>query len=362
MKKLVLTMIVALMVAFGAKAQDEKPAQFSFFYPVGTSGMNSINNSYKYSFNTLWGVNGGVNGFEIGSIANVNRGDVKGGQISGVVNFTTGNSNGGIIGGVANVTLGNMDGGQVAGVVNYSKELEGGQVSVINVAAGNMKGGQVGVINTVAGKADGGQVGVINTVAGEADGGQVGVINVANKAKGLQVGVINVVNEGDSIIPLGVINFVRNGYFALEVSASELMMGHLTYKMGVERLHTLYRVGAGMFNDETIFSYGMGLGSIIPVSGRHSLNVEATCDEIVYDKNWDNNLNLVSSLNLQYQYNINGFLSVKAGPVIRTYVTNQKIDGEFNTINVPYTIFEHTGSNTKTSGWVGVTAGITLSL
>jgi hypothetical protein len=38
------------------------------------------------------------------------------------------------------------------------------------------------------------------------------------------------------------------------------------------------------------------------------------------------------------------------------------VNGKFNTIDVPYTIFEDAGRKVKTSGWVGFNAGIVVSL
>jgi len=364
MKKIALTIIMAVIVAFGASAQNEKLAQYSFFYPVGTSGIQSINNSYKLSLNTLWGVNGGVNGFELGSIANINRGDVTGGQVSGVVNFTTQNSNGAIVGGVLNCSLGSLDGAAFAGVVNFAGDSStGGHIAGVgNFVFGKMEGTMISGVINAADDLKGGQISTINLSAGKAKGAQIGVINVANNLKGLQLGVINVSNDGDSLLPVGVINVVRNGYYALELTTSEILSADLTFKMGVEKFHSMFRIGAGRFNNKNYFSTGYGIGSIIHVTSKQAFNVEAICDQIVYDNNWDNNLNLLTHLNLNYQYNITDFLAVKAWPSVKTYITNQKVEGLFNTIDVPYTIVEHTGDNVKTSLWIGINAGITLSL
>lgn len=364
MKKIALTMIVALMVAFGVKAQDEKLAQFSFFYPVGTSGINSINNSYKLSLNTLWGVNGGINGFELGSVANINRGDVQGGQVSGVVNFTTGKSNGAILGGVLNCSLGSIDGAAVAGVLNFAGDSStGGHVAGVgNFVHGKMEGVMVAGVINASDDLKGGQIGTINLAAGNSFGSQVGVINVANRVKGLQLGVINVANDGDSLLPIGIINVVKNGYYAFELSATEMRSANLTFKMGVEKFHSMFRVGVGRFDGQGYYSTGFGIGSIIRMGRKQAINVEAMCDQIVYDKIWEDNLNLLTHLNLNYQYHITDFLAVKAGPSIRTYITNQKVEGIYNTIDVPYTLIEHTGDNVKTSLWLGINAGIIISL
>lgn len=312
-----LAVLIAIVI-FGIKiySQEEKAAEISFVYPIGTGGISAYNYSYKFSFNVIAGLNGGVNGCEIGSVANINKGNVSGGQLSGVFNITTGNSKGAII----------------SGVLNTSASLNGFQLSTINVAYKTM------------------------------NGLQLGVVNYANKAKGTQLGVINISNETDSIIPIGLINVVKGGYFGFELSTNELLLTSLSYKMGVEKFHTLLRAGAGLGDSKDNYLLGFGFGSIIPIKNNHKLNVELISDHLIYDNKWDNTINLLNQLNINYQYQITDYLSVKVGPGIRNYVTNQKVNGKLNTIEVPYSIFKYTEKNINTSIWIGINGGIVISL
>ena len=54
------TMFLSLFAVNNTQAQNEKKAQFTFFYPIGSSGHNSIDYSYKVSFNTIYGITGGT--------------------------------------------------------------------------------------------------------------------------------------------------------------------------------------------------------------------------------------------------------------------------------------------------------------
>ena len=51
--------------------------QVTFAYPLGSNGLNSLNYSNNFSLNILFGLNGGVDGVEIGGLMNYNKGEVK---------------------------------------------------------------------------------------------------------------------------------------------------------------------------------------------------------------------------------------------------------------------------------------------
>ena len=71
---------VFLSSTMNCQETQEKPAegsQFTFAYPLGTNGKEAISESNKFSFNLLYGVNGGLNGLEIGGLANYNHGEVN---------------------------------------------------------------------------------------------------------------------------------------------------------------------------------------------------------------------------------------------------------------------------------------------
>ena len=324
----------AVLAVINTNAQEKKAVQVAFIYPVGTAGTNSVDYTNNFSFNIIGGFNGGVNGFELGSVANINKGDVNGCQISGVCNMTSGDSKGLIISGVTNLTKNQSKGVEISGVANVSGSHKGLQLSTINFVKDYLSGSQIGIVN------------------------------YARKGKGVQFGVVNVCSVDDDVLPIGIFSVVKNGYYAFEVSTNELFITSLSYKMGKEKLHSIFRAGIGEHNNESVFSTGFGFGSIIPIKGNHKLNMELICDALHYDWKWgDNKLNLLNQLNLNYQYQVTKHFAIKAGPSLKTFVTNQKENGEFvDVIKIPHTLFEHVGEKYKVAGWLGLNAGIVFSL
>ncbi|MBL0121123.1 MAG: hypothetical protein IPP89_19730 [Saprospiraceae bacterium] len=110
MKKINLVIILVLLISINLVAQENdslknRKAQVTFAYPIGSSGTSSTEYLNKFSFNILYGLNGGVNGFEMGSLLNYNKGQVKGFQLSGVSNINIGYSDGFILSGVSNICM-----------------------------------------------------------------------------------------------------------------------------------------------------------------------------------------------------------------------------------------------------------------
>ena len=324
----------AVLAVINTNAQEKKAVQVAFIYPVGTAGANSVDYTNNFSFNIIGGLNGGVNGFELGSVANINKGDVNGCQISGVCNMTSGDSKGLIISGVTNLTKNQSKGVEISGVANVSGSHKGLQLSTINFVKDYLSGSQIGIVN------------------------------YARKGKGVQFGVVNVCSDDDDVLPIGIFSVVKNGYYAFEVSTNELFITSLSYKMGKEKLHSIFRAGIGEHSNKSVFSTGFGFGSIIPIKGNHKLNMELICDALHYDWKWgDNKLNLLNQFNLNYQYQVTKHFAIKAGPSLKTFVTNQKENGEFvDVIKIPHTLFEHVGEKYKVAGWLGLNAGIVFSL
>ena len=104
MKKIYI-LITAVILGFGSFASEgdslkTRPGQITFFYPLGTSGVDAINYSNNVSFNILCGMNGGLNGVEFGGLVNTNLGSVNGAQFAGIANINTKEANGIFFGGI----------------------------------------------------------------------------------------------------------------------------------------------------------------------------------------------------------------------------------------------------------------------
>ena len=346
MKKYLIVLICAMILHINVEAKDRNSkAQVTFVYPLGSNGENSINYSNNLSFNLLFGMNGGVEGFELGGVMNYNEGSVNGLQIAGVTNFNTAYSNGLLI----------------SGVLNYvEKESNGLQISTVNMNIGDFNGGQVSVFN-YSNDFNGIQVGVFN-VARNFTGFQLGVFNVSKKLKGVQLGVFNIAGSAKKGIPIGLFSMVRKGYYAMEFTANEVMYTNITYKMGVEQFYTIYKTGASLFDGDFIASYGLGFGTKMRVGKKDDFNIEATASQIVYDNDWGSDLNLLNRLDFNYVFNISRNLSFILGPSFNVYVTKLKVDGEFGTLDIPYTINEEEKQNSKVSIWIGANVGLSFRL
>ncbi|MCG6191019.1 LA_2272 family surface repeat-containing protein [Maribellus maritimus] len=344
---LLTTLFLAFFIINKTQAQNERRAQFTFFYPIGSSGHNSIDYSYKFSFNTIYGINGGVNGFELGSVGNVVKGSVNGFQLAGVFNLTTQNSSGGII----------------SGVINSSKAMEGLSLSgVANIAREEANGAIIsGVINqskTIKGL----QLSTINIASEQLNGAQIGVVNFTKKGKGFQLGVVNVgENDGDSILPLGVINIYKNGYYALELSTDEKLFTNVSYKMGVEKLYTIFRMGIGFRNSTQFYSLGGGLGTFFNIGAKNKINLEVLSIQF-FENDFKYIDDILSQVNLSYQYEITDRLALKFGPTFNCFIEDKNKTKKNDAFRVPYSIVEAKSDNHITSLWIGANAGLVIKL
>ncbi len=361
----VLTILSAQnLLAQTANGGESRKVQVTFAYPVGSSGVNSRNYTNNFSFNILYGLNGGVNGFELGSLWNHNDGDVKGFQLSGLMNSTAGNSRGFLISGVANWDNKVVSGAAISGVLNLGhKSLVGIQLAgVANIGLDSMKGISVsGVLNYTNGNAKGFQMSTIN-LAKHFEGVQVGVLNYAGKLKGVQLGVINVIKEGESGLPIGLLNFVKNGFYEFDLTAGEAVYSNLSYKMGVERIYTIFKIGYSSYQGKPVCSFGGGFGTSIFLSEKHRLNLELSSNQIYFNNNWDSQANGLNKLDLNYKFYILDKLSLLIGPSFNVYVTKMKINGEYGTINIPYTVYEYEYAEKKLFMWIGLNVGVSLKL
>jgi hypothetical protein len=347
-----------------ANGGESRKVQVTFAYPVGSAGINSRNYTNNFSFNILYGLNGGVNGFELGSLWNHNVGDVKGFQLSGLMNSTAGNSLGFLISGVANWNKKAVSGAAISGVLNLSNQSLGGfqLAGVSNIASDSLNGISIsGVLNYTNGNAKGFQLSTIN-LAKHFEGVQVGVLNYTEKLKGVQLGVINIIKEGENGLPIGLLNFVKNGYYEFDLTAGEAIYSNLNYKMGVKRLYTIFKLGYSRYQGKPVYSFGGGFGTSIFLSEKHRLNLELSSNQIYFNNNWDSQSNGLNKLDVNYKFYILDKLSLLIGPSFNTYITEMKINGEYGTINIPYTVYEHEYAGKKLFMWIGLNVGVSLKL
>ncbi|GET25339.1 LA_2272 family surface repeat-containing protein [Prolixibacter sp. NT017] len=375
---LLATMLFFLIVAKKSEAQTEKKAQLTFFYPIGSSGLSSTDHNYKFSFNTIYGMTGGVNGFELGSVGNIVKGNVNGFQLAGVFNIVAAKSTTGIIqatadtsqtmngvqlAGVSNMVKGNQKGWQIAGVCNTTTENSSGVVvsGLSNITRKDVNGAMVSGVFNSARTLKGLQLSTINIATKRVKGAQIGVVNITPRGKGFQLGVVNIGQAvSDSIIPLGVINIFRDGYYAFELSTDERLFSQISYKMGVEKLYTIFQFGVNFRNSTQFYSAGAGLGTIFNITSKHKINLELITTQF-FEHDFKYIPDFLNQANLDYQYDLTKHIALKIGPTFNCYIekNSKKTTDPFR---IPYSIIEGKGRYHTTSLWIGANAGVVIKL
>jgi hypothetical protein len=312
-----------------------KGFQISLLPFAGTNQLLGGNVINDYSLNILAGYGAGVRKFELGGIANINRGRVSGWQIGGVINLTgeavhgwqiggvinanqdslygvqiggvlnvngkdtDGVQVGGIanfvgkamrgvqIGGITNIVADSVYGIQVGGIANFNlKKTEGVQVGgILNMNRGNTNGVQVGgIANLNGGDLHGIQVaGISNLLGGKLNGTQVsGIFNFARRVRrGVQVGLVNYADSARSLTQIGLINFVRRGgYKRLELSANEAFYLNFVIRSGTPGFYTLYSLGLRQMPERPLWYWGYGLGIFDNWGRGWGLNTELVYHQI----------------------------------------------------------------------------------
>lgn len=397
---------------FILKESKVKPYYFGIIYPFSTNGVEAAEYINNFSLHLFGGLSKGVNGFEasglgnltlgdvegvqfagwaniveedvyggqfagivnmagaqfegiqIAGTANVVLGDYKGVQASGIVNVVGSNVDGFQIAGVVNVAEGNVSKGQVSGFVNIAKKITGPQIAGFgNVQEGNGSGPQVSGFFNVAEKLNGPQIAGFINVAKEVKGIQAaGFINVAKKVKGMQLGVINIADSLDGI-PIGILSFVKNGYFDLELFYSDDFHGNAVIKIGAQKFHNLF--GFSYEADyKNRWAYGYGIGS---QWGKRTLrlNTDLMAYHVIEQKYPDGafndfGLNLLSKLRLLASVHFGNF-GIFAGPVYNVMLSKH-IDPDTGTIGSDigsHAFFDETYNGiTNLKMWLGFNVGL----
>lgn len=317
----------------------------SFGSNLSTNGL-IIN---KFSLNVLAGYSKGVDGFEIGGLANMVNGDVKGCQIGGITNLVAGNTNGFQLAGIANLSQGNVKGVQVSGISSIVKgDMDGVQVSgIASVVRGGFDGVQVsGISNLVFEKSYGVQIaGIYNQVIDTLVGSQIsgignsalkgntlnqvsgifnltninsgtqfsGIYNHANENNGLQIGLINT-SVRSTGIAIGLINFVKEGYRGYEISTNESFQSNIVIKSGVKRLYNTYSFG-NQIGKDNLMTAGLGMGTYFDLSKRIMLSVDGSFNSTFTKNNYNS---FFTKLSLTIDFKILKWLVLYAGPSLNS--------------------------------------------
>ncbi len=315
----------------------DRPYQTSITPGLGSHGKMSPYVINKFSFNLIGGYTAGLQGVEIGGVFNIVKQDMSFLQIAGVFNMTGGRASGvqtaglfnqaldsvtGVqLAGAFNLTNGDLQGIQASGAVNHaSGDVSGMQLSgAINSALQGIRGMQVSGLGNFSGKDVTGMqlTSAANICAGDIKGVQLsGFLNIARKVDGVQIGIINIADSSTKF-NIGLLNFIRNGYYKLAISTNESVPLNIALKTGTHRLYNILLAGINPAAGKRVFTYGYGLGSDIPLRGRLSFTPEITA-QYCYRGNPDAFAMLYrSGANLNFR--VGKYLSFFAGPSFSLY-------------------------------------------
>ncbi len=384
MKKIGFFIALVVLSISGNAQQDSTQSsitQVTFFYPLGTNGVNSADYVNNFSFNILYGLNGGLKGIEVGGLVNSNTGPVEGAQFAGIANVNTQTADGLIMAGIANVVAdssnsicaagianvigSNYIGMQMAGITNIvNGNVLGAQTAgIANVSHGNFKGLQAaGIVNVNTGEFKGVQTaGISNVNKGDLYGAQLGLINRAQKVNGFQFGLINIANEFEGGVPLGLLSYVRNGYHAIELAGGDAIYGNLNLKLGVEKLYTIYKMGFATRGNNQYITYGFGLGSKVNLSEKFSLSLDGSANHII-PQNVNPKLEMLNKLDISMRYAVGNYIDFFIGPSINVYLSQHNLENETAALAIPYApiTYDWRNGEGQTYFWVGGNAGISV--
>ena len=312
-------------------------------------------------------VSGEMHGAQIGGAVAATFGHARGIQLGGAVSLARGSFYGLQVGGAAVAAGGASTGIQVAGAASAAEDLYGLQMSGAVSVAGRMRGVQVagagsltgpmyglqisGAAN-VASRVDGAQIAGAVNVGGDVHGLQIGTVNVARKMRGVQIGVVNLSDDGDDSVPIGVINYSRNGGVAFDGWVDSSRVSAVAFRHGTKYIHNIWSIGWSPDHDNVLV--GAGLGATARIADTIGLDVDAMhwlTD--IWDVEYGQINQLRASLSVPLAHNFEAFGGVAAN----VYVTDVMDDNTENFHPVMARTYEPTDA-TKVVLWPSAFLGV----
>jgi hypothetical protein len=336
--------------------------QMSLTPGLSTHGKLSPQVENIISINILGGYTGGTSAFEVGGLFNIDRRNAQYFQAAGLFNMDGGNLAGFQAAGLHNHVLGNVLGFQAAGISNYDNgNINGMQAAgIYNHVRDTISGIQVaGIANYNGEKLSGIQIaGIGNIERKNMDGVQIGgIFNYAKKMNGFQLGLINIADSSNGF-SLGLINIVQHGYHQLTLSTNEITNTNIDIKTGNKKFYGILHAGYNISNNNKVFSYGYGFGTIAQLNHELSLQPELKA-RYLYTGDWGN-VNILSSFSLNFQVKLAKNIALFAAPVFNVYYTDQTAKVDDYKFPVQPTGFPSVNFSDKVNGWLGFSVGIAL--
>lgn len=349
----------------------KSPFQVTFVTPIGTNGVQSYRISNEFSLNILVGINGGVDGFELGGMINIIKKDVSGVQISGFGNLVNGDVDGAQIAGFTNINGGYTDGFQIAGFANLVKEnsnafqLAGfgnicatsqmGQISGFGNISEDVTGIQASGFGNLSGNVDGVQLGGFTNIGKNIDGFQgAGFFNLAKKVEGVQIaGFLNICDSIDGI-PIAPISIVKtNGYLKAEFWTNEMFYLNTSFKIGVRKFYTIYSLGYKPGSGNYDWNFGYGAGTSVNLGDNVSFDPQIGVSH--FFRHLQNDYNQLNQFKLIFNYQLAENLGIFAGPTFNLLITEYTEDASEI---APSWSFIVTKRNKSIRSWFGFNFGM----
>ncbi len=321
--------------AFRVDAQTtriERNFQISFVSPLGTNGAQSHLVTNKYSLNVLGGYSAGNRILELGSIYNVNTNYTSGAQFAGIANYTGTSDDAAQFAGIVNIAASGESTFQGAGIANVTQDVEGMQAAGIANIAKSVEGVQA-----------------------------ASIANIAQSVDGVQLGLINIADRYESGMPIGLINIVKeNGKQEFEISFSEVLNTAVSFKLGTDRLYTIFSGGVNYIEQPLNYAAGLGFGTHIDWKNGWANQIEAIGYAITEDGEFKDDLNMLTQLKFTVSKEIDKHFKVFAGPVLNMTISDylNPETGELGSTLTPWSIWNNNSTKTRLNAWVGFNLGV----
>ncbi|HEV2483523.1 MAG TPA: hypothetical protein VGS79_27850 [Puia sp.] len=299
-------------------------SQVSLVPWVGTHGRLSGQVTNTYSLNLIGGYSAGVRDLEVGGVFNVDKKDVHNVQLAGVLNLVGGD----------------VHGFQCAGIINYVV----GQVRGVQLAAYS---------NVCRDTLHGVQLGTFVNRARYMAGVQIGLINFADTSTGVSIGLLSFVKHG--------------GAHQLALSVSPVTGLTAEYRVGSQKLNSIFLLSYNPWSIQRPLFYGYGLGKGFPLGNRWGIYAEVTEQEALGRQltatGTKDNLAFLGTIERVaplLTYRIGKTVKFFAGPSLSVYTLEPKKQNDSHTLQLPDQSFYSSLGGGRSNVWFGLTAGISF--
>ena len=125
-------------------------------------------------------------------------------------------------------------------------------------------------------------------------------------------------------MPIGLLSFVNHGYHKIEIAADEIFYTNFSFRTGVQRFYNILHAGLKPESttgaNETVWSFGYGLGTAPKLTRWLDLNIDLTADH-VNKGGFTNELSLLNKLYVGFDMKLTKKMSLILGATLNGYLT-----------------------------------------